>query len=68
MEKRKNAFVVLAIDGISTIHSGVGTIVYSFIEAYDEIKSEPAKGSVFTFELRSFGCLKNIDAVFYWPF
>lgn len=39
MSKKKNAFVVLAIDGISTIYSGVGTIVYSFFEAYDEIKS-----------------------------
>jgi|GEM_PF-3916272 len=39
MKKKKNAFVVLAIDGISTIYSGVGTIVYSFFEAYDEIKS-----------------------------
>lgn len=38
MKESKNALVVLAIDGISTIYSGVGTIVYSFFEAYDEIK------------------------------
>lgn len=45
MKQKKNAFVVLAIDGIATIYSGVGTIVYSFLEAYDDIKrsfGEPA--------------------------
>lgn len=47
----KNAFVVLAIDGISTIYSGVGTIVYSFFEAYDEIKSSFGEDS---FELFAF--------------
>lgn len=54
MKKNKNAFVVLAIDGISTIYSGVGTIVYSFFEAYDEIK-------------RSFGEI-NVDLFAFTPY
>ena len=52
----KNAFVVLAIDGISTIYSGVGTIVYSFFEAYDEIKHSFGEDN---FEL--FACTPYFD-------